>query len=223
MTHNRYPLLLAFVLVSAYALHAQGEPESEGVVRVASLVYADGKTSVCFSSHFLDIVRRESDINVDSGFTPIELGSEALFDFPFAVMTGEGAFTLSDEEIEHLGDYLDRGGFLLASAGCSNGPWDRSFRKVLERLGVAESLQPVGLEHPVFHTLYDIDRVDLRKQRTAEPMLGLERGGRLSLLYSPLGLNDTGRAGGGCCCCGGNEIRNATQINANLLVYALTE
>ncbi|MCA9307730.1 MAG: hypothetical protein KDA16_14465 [Phycisphaerales bacterium] len=28
---------------------------------------------------------------------------------------------------------------------------------------------------------------------------------------------------GGCCCCGGNEIRNARYINANILAYALTK
>lgn len=217
------PMLWVVSVVVGVANQAVHAEQQEGVVRVASLVYADGQTSVCFSSHFLDTVRRETDIHVDAGFTPIELASDALFDFPFAVMTGEGEFTLSNGEIERLAAYLDRGGFLLASAGCSNGPWDRSFRRVLERLGVERDMQPLELGHPVFHSLYDIDSIDLRKQKVAEPMLGLEREGRLVLLYSPLGLNDTGRAGGGCCCCGGNEIRNATQINANLLVYALTE
>ncbi|MEK6238367.1 MAG: hypothetical protein N2C14_26925 [Planctomycetales bacterium] len=42
------------------------------------------------------------------------------------------------------------------------------------------------------------------------------------LIFSPDGLNDTGKVGGNCCCCGGNEILNARQINVNLLAYALT-
>ncbi len=46
-------------------------------------------------------------------------------------------------------------------------------------------------------------------------------GGRLAAVFSPFGLNDTGNAGGGCCCCGGNELKNAKQINANIVAYAL--
>jgi len=50
----------------------------------------------------------------------------------------------------------------------------------------------------------------------------LEADGALRIVFAPLGLNDTSNAGGGCCCCGGNEVRNAKLINANILVYALT-
>jgi len=45
--------------------------------------------------------------------------------------------------------------------------------------------------------------------------------GRLGVVYSPDGLNDTGHTEG-CCCCGGNELRNAIEINVNVLAYALT-
>ena len=42
------------------------------------------------------------------------------------------------------------------------------------------------------------------------------------MVFTSDGLNDTGNAGANCCCCGANEIRNAKQVNVNLLAYALT-
>src|SRR5260370_31565022 len=37
-----------------------------------------------------------------------------LFRSPFVIMTGEGDFTLTGDEREHLKKYLENGGFLLA-------------------------------------------------------------------------------------------------------------
>ena len=51
---------------------------------------------------------------------------------------------------------------------------------------------------------------------------GLTIDGRVVMVYSADGLNDTANAGGNCCCCGGNEVLNARQVNVNLLVYAVT-
>ena len=44
--------------------------------------------------------------------------------------------------------------------------------------------------------------------------------GRIALIFSSDGLNDTAHAEN-CCCCGGDEIDRAEFINANVLAYAL--
>jgi hypothetical protein len=51
----------------------------------------------------------------------------------------------------------------------------------------------------------------------------LEIDGRVVLIHSPDGLNDTDAEDidPSCCCCGGNEVHEARRINANLLGYAL--
>jgi len=51
-------------------------------------------------------------------------------------------------------------------------------------------------------------------------LLGLEINGKIVLVFSPHGLNDTAHTKG-CCCCGGNEISNAIKVNVNILTYAL--
>ena len=76
------------------------------------------------------------------------------------------------------------------------------------------------MNHPVFHTVYEIK--ELRGQHGGvHPLAGVSIGGRLGVLYSQDGLNDTSHTTG-CCCCGGNEFVNAIDINVNILAYALT-
>lgn len=191
-------------------------------VQVAVLTYANGKTSQCFAPGFLTTVARHTRIEVQKEFSTAILGQSKLHAFPFIIMTGEGAFTLNDDEKTTLKSYLQRGGFLLASPGCSNDPWSKSFTTLLKELFPDPSLQALKMDHPVFHTIYDINELPGRKAGTAGHIDGLTLGGRLVVLFSPLGINDTENAGGGCCCCGGNELKDAHRINANILAYVLT-
>jgi hypothetical protein len=197
--------------------HMGGEPES--IVQVANLVYAGVKSSQCFSDHFLLRAQKESAIATSRRFHAVKLASEELFNFPLVIMTGEGSFQLTDEERDNLRRFIARGGFLLASAGCSSSDWDRSFRREMSRAFPETPLRPIGMDHPVFHTVYDIKELTA-KHGTPHPLEGVSLGGRLGVLYSQDGLNDTAHTQG-CCCCGGNEIRNAEQINVNILAYAL--
>ena len=52
------------------------------------------------------------------------------------------------------------------------------------------------------------------------PLEGVTVNGRLGVIYSQDGLNNTANTQG-CCCCGGNEITNCEQVNVNILAYAL--
>ena len=59
-----------------------------------------------------------------------------------------------------------------------------------------------------------------RRIGTPHPLEGVSISGRVGVIYSQDGLNDTAHAPG-CCCCGGNEITNCLQVNVNILAYAL--
>ena len=194
-----------------------GEPQS--VVQVANLVYAGTKSSKCFSDHFLARAEKESAISTSRRFHAVKLSSGELFNFPLVIMTGEGDFALPSEERENLRRYVDRGGFLLASAGCSSKEWDRSFRREMGIIFPKLSLQKLDMDHPVFHTVYEINRLQAKKGRP-KPLEGIIVGGRIGVLYSQDGLNDTAHTTG-CCCCGGNEITNANKVNVNILAYAM--
>jgi hypothetical protein len=208
---------------AANAAPAADEPppgESGSVVQVANLIYARVKSSVCFSDHFLRAAEQHTRISTSRRFHPVKLASRDVFKHPFLIMTGEGAYTLPEEERKNLADYLKAGGFLLASAGCSSQDWDRAFRREIAQVLPDHPLKPLDFSHPVFHTVKDIGAFEM-KHGNSKPLEGIEIEGRLAVIYSSDGLNDTAHVSG-CCCCGGNEIRNAIDVNVNILAYVLT-
>src|SRR6266478_1330163 len=97
-------------------------PAKPGAVRCANLIYGDNKSSVCFSSEFMSQIMRDSHIQTDPRLAAVRMESAEIYQFPFAVMTGEGAFTLTQPQREALRNYISKGGFLVASAGCSSAP-----------------------------------------------------------------------------------------------------
>jgi len=195
-----------------------GEPD--GVVQVANLVYAGTKSSRCFSDYFLITAEKETNISTSRRFHAVKLGSEAIYDFPLLMMTGEGEFTLTDVERQNLRRYVERGGLLVASAGCSSNEWDRAFRREMALVFPKIPLRAIGMDHPLFHTVYDIKSLDVTHGKP-NPLEGISIGGRVGVVYSHDGLNDSHHSTG-CCCCGGSELTNAVQINVNILAYALT-
>jgi len=130
--------------------------EAEGIVRVANLIYAGTKTSKCFADHFLLQAEQDSTISTSRRLHSVKLSDREVFEFPMVIMTGEGSFELLDSERENLRKYVEGGGFLLASAGCSSPDWDRSFRSEMARLFPDHQLAAIGMEHPIFHTVYDV-------------------------------------------------------------------
>ena len=199
-------------------VHVGGEVGS--VVQVANLVYAGSKSSECFADHFLIRAENDSTISTSRRFHAVKLISEEIYNYPLLIMTGEGEFVLGASERINLIAYLRRGGFLLASAGCSSTEWDRSFRREMATLFQGKEMQELEMTHPVFHTVYDINTLSA-KHGDPRPLEGISIGDRLVVLYSQDGLNDTSHTQG-CCCCGGNEITNAEVVNVNLLAYTLS-
>ena len=211
---------LAIAAVALLGAADTTAPARDNLVQCANLIYAGSKSSRCFSAKFLEEVRDETQVDADSDFTPVKLSSADVFNYPFAVMTGEGEFTLFEEERTMLKSYLTRGGFLLASAGCSSREWDRSFRREFKNVFPDKELHKIPMEHPLFKTVFNVERINLKNGGTTL-LEGLELDGRIVLVYSSEGLNDTGNVQG-CCCCGGNEVKNSRDVNTDIIAYALT-
>jgi hypothetical protein len=193
-------------------------------VQCANLIYAVNKSSVCFSDRFLKRLESQTKVLTEKRFSKVKVDdAKQLAGYPFAIMTGEGGFNLTERERINLRYYLTHGGFLLASAGCSDPEWIRSFRSEFGKLFPGKSMQKVPLTHPMFRTVYQISSLETSHQRhgpLAASLEGYSINGKLVLVFSPDGLNDTSHAEN-CCCCGGDEITNAEFVNVNLLAYAL--
>ena len=211
---------LALLLPLAAARSADAPQPADQAIRCANLIYAGTETSRCFSDQFLSSMQQLTAIPTERRFKSVKLASEELFGFPFVVMTGEDSFTLTAAERENLKKYRGSGGFLLASAGCSSGDWDKAFRREMRRIFPDQELETLPPEHPVFHTVADIDKLTLSHAAPDAALVGLTLGDKTVLIYSRHGLNDTAHTEG-CCCCGGNEIQSSLQVNINILAYAL--
>ena len=211
---------IAQILIAMCALTVAAFAEKEGAIQCANVIYAGNKTSRCFSDAFLTTLQQKTTIVAERRFKPVKLDSKELFDFPFLVMTGEGDFRFLQPERENLARYLQSGGFLLASAGCSSKEWDEAFRREMKSLLKDHPMQQIQPAHPLFRTVFQIEKLDLAKSSGTAALEGIEINGKLVCVYSRHGLNDTHNSTG-CCCCGGNEIRNSMEMNVNIVAYAL--
>lgn len=225
MENNRLLPLVVLLTLGWLCFGALAAADSSADGRravVGNLIYAGDKTSVCFSDRFLTTVETEAGVPTEKRLRATRLSDRAeLNAVAFVVMNGQEAFALMPTERDNLRQWLDSGGFLLASAGCSSQPWQASFRSAMKELYGPEALTTVAQDHPLFHTLFPISDFSLTHGGTAR-FEGVVRDGRLVVLFSPEGLNDTAHTQG-CCCCGGNEVRHAEEIVADALSYALVE
>lgn len=192
----------------------------ETSIQCANLIYGGTHTSRCFSDEFLSSVQRQTTIATERRFKSVKLGSDELYKYPFVIMTGESNFHFTRKERQNLAEYLNSGGFLLASAGCSSSEWDRAFRREMRAVFGEVKLAPIAMKHPMFRTVHKIDRLKLYHGGDDPRLEGIEIKNKYAVVYSRHGLNDTSHAEG-CCCCGGNEIKNSLHVNVNIFVYAL--
>jgi hypothetical protein len=211
---------LILAAISGQVTAAEAPGDNSDLVECANLIYAATKSSVCFSEEFLSTVAAQTAIKTARKFKPVKLGEKEVFRFPFAVMTGEGVFVLTDAERKNLRLYLEKGGFLLASAGCSSKEWSDSFAREMQVIFPEFALEEVPLTHPIFRTVFDLTRLDTKHEDAK--LMGLNFSGKIVLIFSADGLNDTATMHG-CCCCGGNEIANSQKVNANIIAYALLQ
>jgi len=168
----------------------------------------------------LERLQLETNIHTATNFVKVKLDSSDLYQYPFSIMTGEGGFTLTPQERTQLRYYVTHGGFLLASSGCSDPEWTRSFRNEMNIIFPKQKMQPIPLTHAIFHTVYTITNVQTTHEAHTAQLEGLTVNGKIVVLFSSDGLNDTAHAQN-CCCCGGDEIGEAERINVDILAYAL--
>lgn len=208
--------LLLFAVRSASPQAGDGAPVNGDAVACAQLIYAGDRSANAFSDRFLQRTAQATAIRAEPHFRAVRLDSPALFDYPFALLSGAGDFSLTAQERTNLRAYLKHGGFLLASAGCSDVAWARSFREEFARLFPGAALAPLPRRHPLYEQVYRIDslaRTDAPQGQEAV-LQAFRIGGRITLIFSPVGLNaDPG--------CNGAEIARSEFVNVNLLAYAL--
>ena len=218
MTRHLLPLLVTLVaLASPVCIAEAADPPA-----VAMLRYAGGRTGECFADRFLGRFNEATDAEVARAMESVNAAELDAATHPVAILTGEGRFRFREGEVEALRAYLDAGGLLIASTGCSDPGWTESLEAALPAL-VPAPLRELPAGHPAFQRIFAVESSAYAKGPARLPLLrGIHReDGRLSFVWSPEGLNDTLGVDGPCCCCGGNEVRAAEPILVNLLAIGL--
>ncbi len=187
-------------------------------IHCGNLVYDQNKTAICFADKFLSDAAKATGLKIDPGFTRIELRKDEVFNTPLCIFTGQGDFKLSEAEQLNLRRYLENGGFILASPGCSNSEWNKAYKREMTKALPAYQLKEIPMDHDIFSTVTTIKSLSVKGRTTH--LQGMFINGRLAMVYSPEGLNDASNAVG-CCCCGGAEIKQSREINVNAIAYAL--
>ncbi len=103
---------------------------------------------------------------------------------PILFMNGHKAPELAPAERQTLRAYVERGGVIFGEACCGSVEFDKGFRSLMKELfpEQADALRPLPDDHPVWRSKHRLDP-------QAHPMLGIPRGFRTVVIYSPKDLS----------------------------------
>ncbi len=106
--------------------------------------------------HFLEGVKRLSNINANPMEKYIRPMDPDLFDYPWLYAVEPGQWTFNPEEADRLREYLDRGGLLVIDDFHGTFEWG-SMVKGLRKIIGDRPIVDIESSDAVFHTLYDLD------------------------------------------------------------------
>jgi hypothetical protein len=174
--------VIAICLISTIAISDTNEPNPEFVVgrlevtnRNSYMVWPDyfpwnppWHHDYPDADEFLTLLLREL-TNVRTGQNAVKtvrLDSPEVFKYPFVYLSEPGFLMLNDNEIKSLGEYIRRGGFIMAddfrTAEYLHGPEELDvLRYYLKRALPERELVRLDVTHPVFHTFYDLDSLQM--------------------------------------------------------------
>jgi len=217
-------IVIGFVGGGLVAPTIAQESTHSALIRIARLQYEGGGDWYCDPSslpNWHDEFTRRTGVQTAATEVVVTLDSEDLYSYPFLYISGHGRITLDTREVDELRRYLDAGGFLYAD---DNYGLDSSFRELVGRLYPDDPLIPLGSEHPIYHSFYNLPGLPKIHEHDGEPAqgYGVVRDGRLVIFYSYSsdigdGLEDPG-------------VHNdppaareaAIRMAVNVLMYSLT-
>jgi hypothetical protein len=94
-------------------------------------------------------------LEVNPDYKVLRLTDPDLFDYPFLYLSNGQTMALADEETQALGQYLLNGGFLMVDDFWAPRAWAH-IRGEFERILPGRAPRELGLDHPIFHIVYDL-------------------------------------------------------------------
>ena len=143
--------------------------------------YPDGE------EHILQIADEATGINLSKmSYVIVSLDSDEIFRYPFAYFSEVGEMTMTEREVSHLREYLNRGGFVVVDD--FDGDSLEWFASQMKMVFPNRSFVELTIDHPLFHTFYEIPTLDTQPpypQRGDPQFYGyLDDHGRLSMILN---------------------------------------
>lgn len=122
--------------------------------------YPDAARHLMIRSSELTSIRISKDAQNEPNFWVVRFTDEALFQCPVVLATDVGTIGLSEAEAEGLRKYVLKGGLLWVDDFWGTEAWEQWAHEIGKALPPNEfPIVDLPREHPIFHTLHQIDRV----------------------------------------------------------------
>jgi len=182
---------------------------------------------------FLRTLRERTNIQVDEDWYAADLNKiDELVKFPILFMTSDPGFTLPENQLANLKEYLERGGFIFAD-DCvwneRNPPGDyffKSYQALIEKM-FNTAMVKLPDDHEIYHCLYDMPNGLPHMQGTPHGGWALFLNGRMVTFLSPSDLH-CGWSSHHLLITGGRpwfpkeKSDLALKMGINIIVYAMT-
>ena len=125
-----------------------------------------------FPSFLKEVSRVHTESNA---FQIVDIDSPELFKYPFAYLCEPGYLELNDKDVKNLREYLERGGFIMVDDFRGQRHLSNLVYQ-MKKVFPNRNIIPLTINHPIFHSFYDIDTLDMRPPYGPGPVefLGLE-------------------------------------------------
>lgn len=173
--------IFTVLLLLAFGVHGQ-----KGL-KIAKLKYNGGgdwyanKTAL---PNLINFCNRELGTSLSTEEDVAEVGSPAIYDYPYLYMTGHGNVVFSMDEAQNLRNYLVGGGFLHID---DNYGLDKFIRIELKKVFPELELIEVPFTHPIYHQKFKfpngLPKIHEHDGKPAQGF-GIFYEGRLVVFYS---------------------------------------
>ena len=110
--------------------------------------------------HLNEFLGRVTRVDVETGsYRIVELGSEEVFDYPFAYVSEPGEMELTDQEVVNLREFVGRGGFILMDDFDGTAQWEQ-MRSQVRRAFPGTDFEALSIDHRVFRTYAVLETFD---------------------------------------------------------------
>jgi len=116
--------------------------------------------------HLNEFIGRTTKVDVeDNSYRLLELSSPEIFNYPFAYISEPGEMELTEDEVENLREYIDRGGFILID---DFDTWHMdNLREEMLRVFPDRVFQRLSIDDPIWDLVYKVENLESMAPYTA--------------------------------------------------------